>query len=63
MLINNVKNTLDAMNYFRNRNKKIKTYKEKKIETKVIENETKNEIKNECGFDGFCDDFCWLWNL
>lgn len=47
MLINNVKNTLDAMNYFRNRNKKIKTYKEKKIETKVIENETKNEIKNE----------------
>ena len=47
MLINNVKNTLDAMNYFRNRNKKIKTYKEKKVETKVIENETKNEIKNE----------------
>ena len=35
MLINNVKTSLDAMNYFRNRNKRIQSYKEN----------LKNEVK------------------
>ena len=48
MLINNVVTTLDAMNYFRNRSKRIKDYKEKisastpKIDTPVKEKEVTN---------------------
>lgn len=45
MLMNNVVSTLDAMNYFRNRNKKIKEYKEKVNQpiTKEVEPEVKIE--------------------
>ena len=46
MIINNVKTTLDAMNYFRNRNKKIKSYKDKiNNENKIVE--TNNYKKEE----------------
>ena len=42
MLINNVKTTIDAMNYFRNRNKRIKSYNDsKKKENPSIQNEEK----------------------
>ena len=45
MLMNNVVSTLDAMNYFRNRNKKIKEFKEKVVHpvNQEIQIETKNE--------------------
>lgn len=45
MLINKVKTTLDAMNYFRNRNKRIQSYKENKMEEKVEVKE--NNIKQD----------------
>lgn len=45
MLMNNVVSTLDAMNYFRNRNKKIKEFKEKVVHpvNQEIQIETNNE--------------------
>lgn len=40
MLLNNVSTTIDAMNYFRNRNKRIKDYKENKNKEQQKVNET-----------------------
>ena len=45
MLMNNVVSTLDAMNYFRNRNKKIKEFKEKVVHP--VNQETQIETNNE----------------
>ena len=45
MLMNNVSTTLDAMNYFRNRNKRIKDYKEKQTQTKQASEKQTEEIK------------------
>ena len=45
MLINKVKTTLDAMNYFRNRNRRIQSYKENKQDN--YSKESKPEIKVE----------------
>ena len=44
MLINNVKTTIDDMNYFRNRNKKIQSYKENKTYKQPVK---KDEVKIE----------------
>ena len=46
MLINNVKTTIDAMNYFRNRNKRIQSYKENKINRQVEKVEERKEVKS-----------------
>ena len=46
MLINNVKTTVDAMNYFRNRNKRIQSYKENKINRQVEKVEERKEVKS-----------------
>lgn len=45
MLMNNVSTTLDAMNYFRNRNKRIKDYKEKQTQTTQASVNPVEEIK------------------
>jgi replication initiation and membrane attachment protein DnaB len=47
MLMNNVSTTLDAMNYFRNRNKRIKDYKEKQTQTNQVSVKVSEEIKVE----------------
>lgn len=49
MLINNVKTTIDAMNYFKNRNKRFKEFKEKNNlkNSSIIVEESKNDIKEE----------------
>ena len=46
MLINNVITTIDAMNYFRNRNKRIQSYKENKINIQVEKVEERKEVKS-----------------
>lgn len=49
MIINNVVSTIDAMNYFRNRTKKIQKYKESnsKTNTNVIKKDDNDEVKEE----------------
>lgn len=52
MIINNVKTTIDAMNYFRDRNKRIKKYKEKNEKVPVVKKDeddssSNNEIDQE----------------
>lgn len=55
MLINNVKTSLDAMNYFRNRNKRIQSYKaSKEVENKKDtsnENQSQKQENNEIDKD------------
>ena len=45
MLMNNVVTTIDAMNYFRNRNKRIQEYKEKSTNTYKKETQIEEEVK------------------
>ena len=45
MLMNNVVTTIDAMNYFRNRNKRIQEYKEKATNTYKKETQIEEEVK------------------
>ncbi len=50
MLLNNVKTTIDAMNYFRNRNKRIQRYNEQKKQSeqkRFVQEEKKVIEKNE----------------
>ena len=52
MIINNVKTTIDALNYFRDRNKRIKKYKEKNEKVPVVKKDeddssSNNEIDQE----------------
>ena len=47
MIINNVKSTLDAMNYFRNRKKRTQSYKENLTKKEPKIQNTSKEVENK----------------